>query len=810
MVGNGLPQGEPQQVFDLLACYDAPEEAWKRRGGRRLRAKWIPVMKRLLVLWFCVCPLCGQSNTGELRLKVTDPAGLGVQGAIELVSEANQFRETFRTDEVGDLVAKRLPFGVYYLQVEHEGFAPFSCLIELRSAVPTEFHVTLTLAPVSASVAVRDAGTLVDPHRTGTINRIGSDTLEHRLTSLPGRSVIDLVNSEPGWLLEANGVLHPRGSEYQTQFVIDGVPFTENRSPAFSPEIEADNARSMTILTANIPAEYGRKLGGVVEVVTTNDARRGFHGKAAASGGSFAAAGGSALTQYGWGKNSLGVEAGGARTDRYLDPPVLGNFTNKATTAGFGAQYERDFTDKDRLALMVRREQARFLVPNEQVQEAAGQRQDRDSYETMGIVSYRHIFSPDVLGDFRGMLRDVSAALWSNPLSTPIIAGQTRGFREGYLKGSVAAHQGMHEWKIGVETDFASIHERFNYAVTDLTQFDPSTPPAFGFIGQAPNREQSAFVQDLVRLGKWTFSAGVRWDHYQLLVNESAVSPRLGVARYWPRAEVVFHASYDRAFQTPAYENLLLSSSSAVAALNPNVLRLPVKPSHANFYEVGLTKGFFGKLRLDANYFRRNFDNDADDDLLLNTGVGFPIAFRKANIYGAESKLEIPRWGRLSGFLSYSYMLGVSYLPVTGGLFLGDDATNALAGGRFPVSQDQRHTVSTRFRYQLVPRAWVALGGSYGSGLPTEFDGTLQQALAEFGPQIVDRVNLDRGRVRPSLSVGASAGADLWQKDNVTMQIQADVQNLSNRLNVIDFAGLFSGTALAPPRSFALRLQTDF
>jgi len=155
-------------------------------------------------------------------------------------------------------------------------------------------------------------------------------------------------------------------------------------------------------------------------------------------------------------------------------------------------------------------------------------------------------------------------------------------------------------------------------------------------------------------------------------------------------------------------------------------------------------------------------------------------------------------------------MLGVSYLPVTGGLFLGDDATNALAGGRFPVSQDQRHTVSTRLRYQLAPRAWVALGGSYGSGLPTEFDGTLQQALAEFGPQIVDRVNLDRGRVRPSLSVGASAGADLWQKDNVTMQIQADVQNLSNRLNVIDFAGLFSGTALAPPRSFALRLQTDF
>jgi outer membrane cobalamin receptor len=770
----------------------------------------VQVIKRFLVLWLWVYSLWGQSNIGELHLKVTDPTGFGVESEIELVSEANQIWGTFRTDQTGGVVAKRLPFGMYHVQVKHEGFAPFSDLVEVRSAVPTEFHVTLTIAPVSASVAVSDAGTLVDPHRTGTINRIGSETLEHRLTSLPGRSIIDLVNSEPGWLLEANGVLHPRGSEYQTQFIIDGIPFTENRSPAFSPEIEANDVQSMTVLTANIPAEYGRKLGGVVEVITTKDLGKGFHGKAEASGGSFATVGGSALTQYAWGKNSLGVEAGGATTDRYLDPPVLENFTNEATTAGFGAQYERDLTDKDRLEVIGRREQARFLVPNEQVQEAAGQRQDRDSYETMGIVSYQHIFSADVLGVVRGMLRDVSAGLWSNSLATPIRAGQNRGFREGYLRGSVAAHHGIHEWKVGVEADFASLHESFNYRISDPTQFDPATPPAFSFIGQAPDREQSAFIQDLVRLGKWTFSAGVRWDHYQLLVNENAVSPRLGVARYWSRADVVLHASYDRAFQTPAFENLLLSSSSEVTALNPNVLRLPVRPSHGNLYEIGLTKGFFGKLRLDANYFRRNFADYADDDLLLNTGIGFPIAFRKANIYGAESKLEIPRWGRLSGFLSYSYMLGVGYLPVTGGLFLGDDATNALAGGRFPVSQDQRNTVSTRVRYQLVPRAWLAIGGLFGSGLPTEFDGTLQEAVAEFGPQIVDRVDLDRGRVKPSLSVDASAGADLWKKDNFTVRLQADVRNLNNRLNVINFAGLFSGTALAPPRSFAVRLQTEF
>ncbi len=113
-------------------------------------------------------------------------------------------------------------------------------------------------------------------------------------------------------------------------------------------------------------------------------------------------------------------------------------------------------------------------------------------------------------------------------------------------------------------------------------------------------------MQDLIRLGKWTVSAGLRWDHYQLLVNQNAVSPRLGVARYFSSANLVLHASYDRAFQTPAFENILLASSPTVVSLNPNVLRLPVRPSLGNYYELGMTKSFADKLKLDVNGFRRD------------------------------------------------------------------------------------------------------------------------------------------------------------------------------------------------------------
>jgi outer membrane cobalamin receptor len=772
----------------------------------------VRAMKSCLILLLWAVPLYAQSNSGELRLKVTDPAGLGVKSSVQLVSEVNQVRKTLVTDDSGNLVAKLLPFGVYRLEVQRDGFAPFSDSVEIRSAIPAEYHVTLRIAPLSTSVTVNDADTLIDPHRSGTINRIGKDTIADRTTSLPGRSVQDLVNSQPGWLYEGNAVLHPRGSEYQTQLVVDGIPLTDNRSPSFGPEIEADDVQSMSIYTAGIPAEYGRKMGGVVEMVTSKDSGAGLHGEAVLAGGSFATGDGYLLTQYGWGKNTLGISAQGAMTDRYLNPPVRQNFTNNGTTGDFGGSYERDFANHDHLSFSLRHELSRFLVPNEQVQEAAGQRQDRNNFETMGIASYQHLFSPNVVGDVHGMVRDDSEGLSSNPFSTPILAFQQNGFREGYFKGTISIHHSSQEWKAGIESDSTFVREQFSDVITNFTQFDPGTPPTFAFAETRPSLEQSAFVQDLIRLGNWTISAGLRWDHYQLLVNQNAVSPRLGLSRYFHSAELVLHASYDRVFQTPDFENILLSSSPAVVSLNPEVLRLPVEPSHGNYYEVGLTKVFFQKLRLDVNGFNRNVNNFADDDQLLDTAVSFPIAFRKANIYGAEGKLDIPHWGRLSGFVSYSYMVGAAYLPVTGGLFLGDAAGTALSQtqGRLWVTQDQRNTVRTRFRYQLVDRVWVALGGEYGSGLPVEFDGTEQQAVAQYGQAIVNRVNLALGRLRPSLSVDASAGADLWKKDKLSMRLQADVQNLNNRLNVINFAGLFSGNSIAPPRSYSLRFTTNF
>ena len=84
------------------------------------------------------------------------------------------------------------------------------------------------------------------------------------------------------------------------------------------------------------------------------------------------------------------------------------------------------------------------------------------------------------------------------------------------------------------------LNENFQLHHHRPSQFDDNTALTFSFPGAYPSQgkrpdlEQSAFVQDLIRLGNWTMNVGLRWDHYQLIVNRQAVDPRFAISRYFP------------------------------------------------------------------------------------------------------------------------------------------------------------------------------------------------------------------------------------------------------------------------------------
>jgi hypothetical protein len=711
--------------------------------------------------------------------------------------------------------------------LEHAGFAPYNSLVEIRSQLPQKISVVLSVATVAQTVEVKDSDTLLDTTNAGNTYQLGAPALRDWSATIPGREAIDVVQSQPGWVLEANGVVHPRASEYDTQYVVDGLPILNNRSPAFSPSDDLDDVQSVKTYTSGIPPEFGRKVGGVVETVTARNPARGVHGTAILSGGSFDTENAYLGTSYFDGRNVFGLTMNAARTDRFLDPPVLENFTNRATLTGIKASFERDLTPKDRLRISLSFDRAGFLVPNELIQQQNVQRQDRSNREVSGQISYQHTFSSNVLGTVQGRVRDDEAELTSNPSSTPIQPFQDRGFREGYVSATVAANFNHHEIKAGVDSIYSLVHEQFSYhiAATEICQpieincqpiFDPSTPLDFFFHQSGDDREQAFFVQDNAHFGNLNLSGGIRFDHYSVRVTDSAWSPRFGFAWYVPKLGVVFRGSYDRAFGTPAIENLLLSTSAKVRTLDGSVAQLTLRPSRANYYELGATKELFHKAHISANVFQRDTRNFADDDVLLDTGVSFPIALSSAHIYGAESQLALPQWSPWSAWFNYSYMVASARLPVVGGLFFGQDAPDLLnSNARIWISQDQRHTAHGQLRYQPWSRFWTSVGASYGTGLPVELNGEITPTLVatlveEFGQAVVDRVNLSAGRVRPSLSVDLSAALDLYKKESRALRLQGDIRNLNDRLNVINFASVFSGTAIASPRTFSLRLRFDY
>jgi hypothetical protein len=766
-----------------------------------------------MALWMAallVAAQFGQARTGELRLRVVDAGGLPVLAHVELSSEATDFREARDTGGDGTLIAQRLPFGPYRIEVQREGFTTVVEHVAITSEQPIERRVVLPIAGLQSQVTVAATDTtLIARDQGAATQHIGRDTLLRRPAAVPGRSLVDVVQTQPGWLLEANGVLHPRGSEYQTQYVIDGLPTTDNRSPAYAPEVDADAVQTLTVLTGGYPAEYGRKLGAVIEVDSDTESRPGFHLTGSALAGSNATRAAEAAAGQAWSHTSLSVAGSASATDRYLDPPAAENFSNHGTTAGLSARVDRELSAADRIGLIVRAGRTRFTVPNEAIQDAAGQRQEASGREDAVQGSYQHLFTAQAVFDARASVRSVGATLASNEASTPIRVDQDRGFTEGYARGTVTAIRGAHEWKAGGDLLESSVREAFGFVVTDPGAFDPDLPGTFAFAGTGRDHEQSLFVQDRLHHGAWTVSAGLRWDRYDFLVTEHAFSPRLAAA-WSPSPRLVIRGAYDRAFETPAVENLLLASSPDIEALSHDVVHLPVPPSRGHFVEGGVTTGIAGALRLGVTGYRRITDNFADDDVLLNTGVSFPTTFRRATIDGFELKADLPRRGPVTSSLSYSLMRGTGELPITGGLFLDEDAAELLDSHEsFAVTQDQRHTLQARTSVDLTSRVWVSGGLSYGSGLPFEFGGTAAEALSESSQQIVDRVDFDAGRVRPRLSLDLSAGLALGTPRHRTT-IQVDARNLTNRFDVINFAGLFSGTALAAPRTVAVRVRTGF
>jgi len=91
-----------------------------------------------------------------------------------------------------------------------------------------------------------------------------------------------------------------------------------------------------------------------------------------------------------------------------------------------------------------------------------------------------------------------------------------------------------------------------------------------------------------------------------------------------------------------------------------------------------------------------------------------------------------------------------------------------------------------------------------------QFSTTPRTVAQGFDPRLYKDIDFQRGRVRPRTILDFSVGADLMQKERVSMNLQFDVQNLTNELFLYNFESVFSGTHVGYPRLFSGRLSLRF
>lgn len=207
-------------------------------------------------------------NVGTVAGSVSDPQGLAIPGAtVTLTNRLSQSSQVTTTDDNGGFTLANVAYGTYILTVTLTGFSPADRIVEVRSTVPVTVAVQLSVAQVQESVVV-SADALLEISSTGSHVALGASLIDRLPGATPGKELSSVLLAAPGFIPSQNGRVHVRGSHGQIQYVVDGVPLTDESSEAFSNPLDARYVKQAAVMTGGIPAEYGGKLAAVVDITS--------------------------------------------------------------------------------------------------------------------------------------------------------------------------------------------------------------------------------------------------------------------------------------------------------------------------------------------------------------------------------------------------------------------------------------------------------------------------------------------------------------------------------------------------------------
>lgn len=777
-----------------------------------------PFLASLAAALLITAPVTAQLQLAAIRGVVLDPSSLVVPGVtIDLTDPLGSIINSTTSDNSGRFSISNVAPGRYALRASIAGFAPLSHVVQVTDALPMEIALRLEL-PTISEVWV-DVGMFPDVPSTRT--SIGGTTLAHIPVRTIAKGIQDAVATLPGWATEDNGLLHVRGSDDGFLYVIDGVPVYERLDQLSGLAPDLSSVESINVLTGYIPAEFGYKAGGVIELISKSPGNSWMGSLQAQQGSDHDRSGTVAIGGPLNRRLSMTIGVAAQRSARFLDPAHPDNFHNAGDVAGGTAQLTWLRSDSDLVRAGAGAGRSMFAVPNTAEQQNAAQDQRQEVSQAQLALSWQRVWSASTVSQVSAYLRDGTVRLRGSDQDTPLFATADRSLTRAGVLAGLSRRIGDHTLKAGFDIQRLALDEDFLFAVTDedaaedagfsdeAIAFDISHP--FRFADRATPVLWSAYMQDdWTPTDRLTVGAGVRFDQSRLLLARRQWSPRLGVA-YRVADETLVRGSVSRFFQPPQPENLLLASSVQARALSPFAEDgedggADVEPERQWAFEAGVEHRAGRSLRVDAALWHRAIRHAGDPNVFAGTTIIFPNAVAEGRARGLDIRVEIQRWRSWSAYANASIARVRQRGPVTGGLFLEDEVADIIAGGEFIPDHDQFLVASSGWTWS-PPRFGATLSFTirYETGTPVESgDDDAEDLRSRPGAETVD---FDRGRVAPRTVASVQAEVPMWRSGRRSARLRAAALNLFDARYAYNFGNPFSGTHFGAPRTLSLAVR---
>lgn len=221
-------------------------------------------------------------NNASLSGRVTDPSGAVVADAqVTATQMATNISRTTTTSKDGRFRFPYLSLGTYNIQVHQTGFIDADRSITLTVGADSDLQIPLALAGTQTSVNVSSQPAILETNRSEVADTISPQEIQN--LSLLGRNFLDLALLVPGVsptntastqlfaetsAVAGQGISIGSQRNFSNSFVVDGLSANDDAAGLTGTFYGLDVVREFQVVTSGGQAEFGRALGGYINMVT--------------------------------------------------------------------------------------------------------------------------------------------------------------------------------------------------------------------------------------------------------------------------------------------------------------------------------------------------------------------------------------------------------------------------------------------------------------------------------------------------------------------------------------------------------------